>query len=806
MESLLKDVRIAARSLLRARGFTAAAALTLALGIGANTAIFSAVNAVLLSPLPFADPDRLTVLWLNNQREDIQRDVTSYPSFLEWREARSYDAMAGYGSQVATLTGEGDAEQLQGATVSGDFFRVLGVRPRLGRAIAPADTEAGAPRQVVLSHGMWARHFGADPGVVGRSIRLGGSYEVIGVMPPGFRYPDGAEFWTPLARTEDNAGLLDSPGALWLSVIGRLAPGASVEAAQAELTGIMARMAQDDPGLGDNGVFVEPLRDTVIGDVRPALLVLLGAVGFVLLIACANVANLLLARGSGRQRELAVRAALGASGGRLAREAMTESIVLAVLGGGIGVMLATWGTSALVAASPPDLPRIEDVRVDGTVVAFGALLALATGFLFGLVPAVQARRAAIGTALREGDRGNSGDRSAGIRPLLITAEVALSLILLVGAGLLLRSFASLQAVDPGFATERVLSFRVSPGSERYPEAPRIREFRSELMQGLEAVPGVRSATAISTLLLSRLPNMAPVAIEGEEPAAPGEQVTSVTSDFVDPGFFAAMGIPIRRGREFGSEDAVDGLPVAVVNEAFVRRFLPDHDPIGRRFTWGDPEDTATTWLTIVGVVADSRRSGMTAPVRPEAYRSTGQYAIRTMECLVRTTGDPLALVPDVRALLRRIDPEIPLARVRTVDQALGEAVATRRFVMLLLVAFAAVAVTLTAVGIYGVLTYLVGQRTRELGVRMALGARRADVLRLVLGDAMKSILPGLLLGVLGALLLTRLLTSQLFGVRPTDPLTFTAVTFLLLAVALTASWMPARKAAGVEPMVTLRQD
>ena len=805
MEILLKDIRIAARSLVRARGFTVAAVLTLALGLGANTAIFSAVHAVLLSPLAFPDADRLTVLWLNNQREGIQRDITSYPTFLDWSEAASYQAMAAHASQAGTLTGEGDAAQLRGSAVTAEFFEVLGVRPALGRVIGAGDTELGAAPVIVLSHGTWARHFGSDPSVLGRTVRLSGTREVVGVMPPGFAYPEGAEFWTGLAPDEESAGLFEARTALWLGVIGRLAPGASVDAASAEMSTLMAGVREEYADLGGNGVFVEPLRDTIVGDVRPALLVLLGAVGFVLLIACANVANLLLARGAARQRERAVRGALGATGARLAREALTESVVLAVVGGAVGVLLAFWGTAALVAVSPPDLPRIEAIGLNAPVIAFAAALALLTGLVFGVVPALQARAAAIGATLREGGRGSAAGRG-GMRPVLVAAEVALSLILLVGAGLLLRSFASLQAVDPGFATEDVLGFRVSLGTERYPGAPEIRELERQLLESVRAMPGVTGATAINTLFLSRLPNMGSIAMEGAEAPDPDDAVTSVTTDFVEPAFFETMGIPIVRGRGFQATDIPDAPSVAVVNETFVRRFSPDADPIGRRFTWGDTEDTATTWHTIIGVARDTRRSGIVADVRPEAYRSTGQYAIRGRDILVRTTGEPLALVPEVRALLRRLDPDLPMASVRTVEQAMGEAVATRRFVMLLLAGFAAVAVLLTAVGIYGVLAYLVARRTREMGVRIALGAARADVVRLVVRDGLRSILPGVAIGIAGALLLTRLLTSQLFGVSPTDPLTFAAVTALLLGVALTATWVPARRASRVEPMTTLREE
>jgi putative ABC transport system permease protein len=588
-------------------------------------------------------------------------------------------------------------------------------------------------------------------------------------------------------------------------VIGRLRADASVARADAELTSIMARITEEAPATG-NGVFIEPLRDTIVGNVRPGLLILLGAVGFVLLIACVNVANLLLARGAGRRRELAVRSALGASGRRLATQVLIESLVLSAAGGALGLLVGYAGTALLVAASPSDLPRLEGVRMDAGVIGFAALVTLLTGLLFGLVPALQARAAGLAAALRDGDRSGSSGKLARTRRLLVTAEVALALMLLVGAGLLVRSFAALQAVDPGFATERVLSFRASAPASRYAEPAHVRQFQVELLERLNALAGVEAATTITTLFLSRLPNMSPVAIEGAAPPAEDESVVPVTSDFVHPSFFAAMDIPLVRGRGFEPGDVAGATQVAIVNETFVRRFLPDGEAVGRRFTRGDPQDTSAVWQTIVGVVADSRRSGLAEPVRPEAYRPTTQVTPRSMEVLVRTAGPPLAAVGAVRAVVRELDPDMALARIRTVEGALAEALATRRFIMLLLGAFAVLAVSLAAIGIYGVLAYVIGQRTRELGIRMALGAGRGAVLDLVLRQSLRHVLPGVALGVAGALALTRLLQSQLFGVEAADPVTFAGVTLLLVVVALIATWIPARRAVRVNPIEALRQE
>jgi predicted permease len=799
------DLRGATRRLRRAPGFTVVAVATLALGIGATTAIFSAVNAVLLRPLPYPAPDRLTILWLNNQPEQIQRDVTSYPNFLDWKAAATFASMAGYSSRVGTFTGDGDAEQVAGARVTGDFFRVLQVPPHLGRALGEEHTRAGNAQVVVLSHGLWIRRYGAEAGIMGRTIQIDDqAHEVIGVMPQGFAYPDGAEFWQSIPPDAPGwQGIANARGSLWLSVIGRLGPEVTVEQASAETNSIMARLIQENLTAAGNGVFIEPLQDTIVGDVRPGLLILLGAVGFVLLIACANVANLLLARGIERRRELALRSALGASGGRLVRLAMAESVVLGAAGGAAGLLLAVAGTALLVAVSPQDLPRVEHAGIDGTVIGFTALMALFTMLLFGLAPAFQARAAGLGSALRESDRAVAGGPLSRVRRLLVTAEVALALVLLVGAGLLVRSFLALQVVEPGFATERVLSFRVSIGAARYPEPAQVRQFQSALLERLRAMPGVEAATGLNTLFLARLPNMSSVAFEGQPPAGPDDPVVSVTNDLVDPGFFEAMEMPILQGRGFEPTDQADGPQVVVVNETFVRRFLAGEEPLGRRFTRGNPTDSSAVWQTIVGVAADARRSGLAVPARPEAFRPTIQVAPRSFEVLVRTTGPPLGMVPPIRAALRELDGHIAMAQPRTVNQAMGEAVAARRFVMLLLGGFAVLALTLAGIGIYGVLAYLVGQRTRELGIRMALGADRRTVLRLVLRQSLWHVGPGVVLGVVGALALTRLLQSQLYGVQPADSLTFTAVTLLLVVIALVASWIPARRAAAVSPMAAL---
>jgi len=806
VNALLQDVRFALRTLRRSPGFTLVAALTLGLGIGATAAIFSAINGVLLRPLPYPDGERLAIVWMRGP--EIERDVTSYPTFRAWSEAPSFASMAGFSPTSVTFAGDAvDAEEVAGARVSAEFFRVMGDAPRLGRVIEEMHLVPGSHRVVVLSHALWSRRFGADPAIVGRSVTMQDApREVIGVMPPGFDFPENAEFWIPLAaENEWWEGLLAAEQSLWLSVIGRLRPAATVQMASAEVAAITERQAE---ALGDATItgFTEPLRDTMVGEVRTPLLILLGAVALVLLIACANVANLLLARGASRRRELAVRGALGATGARLTRQVLTESVVLAAIGGTLGVLLAIGGTALLISLSPPDLPRADGVRVDGAVVGFAVLLTLVTGVLFGLAPALQARVGVIASALQDAARGTSGRAAARLRPLIVVGQVALALMLLVGAGLLVRSFAALHAVDPGFETERVLSFRVSPGAARYPESTHVRELYGQMLERIEAIPAAESASAATTLLLGRYPNMGAITIEGQAPVGETESAVSVTSDFVHPAFFQTMGIPLVQGRGFEPRDGADGVAVVVVNETFVRRFLPGEDPIGRRFTRGDPENPEAVWTTIVGVVADARRAGLTEPVRPAGFRPTTQVTPRSVEVLVRTSGDPAAIVPEVRRIVREMDPDLPVVGMRTVREAMAETIAAQRFLMMLLLLFAGLALTLAAIGIYGVLSYVVGQRTRELGVRMALGAQPGAVRALVLRQALAQVGPGLLLGAGGALVLSRLLASQLHVVSPTDPLTFAAVFALLLVVALVASYLPARRASRVDPMTALRAE
>jgi putative ABC transport system permease protein len=807
MDNLLRDITYALRSLVRNRAFAAAAVLTLALGIGANTAIFSVVHGILLRPLPYPGAERIHVVWNNNTREGIERDITSLPNFTDWRERGDvFEALAGFSSGFASLTNGGEPEQLRVTYVTEDFLRVFGVAPELGRSFTPDEMQAGSDRVALLSARLWQRRFGGERDIIGRTITLGGqSYVVAGVMPASFAYPADSELWLPLAP---EGNIVTARGALWLSVIGRVRADVEPPLAQQRMDAVAAQLQEEYPGPNTGAeIMLEPLHETIVGDVRTPLLVLLAAVAVVLLIGCANVANLLLARGAVRRKELSVRAALGAGRARVARQLLTESVLLALVGGAVGAAFAAWAVSAIVSLAPAELPRLDAVKLDTTVLGFALLVSVGTGLIFGMAPLLQVRRSDVMGALRDDGR-SAGSREGvtRLRPVLVSAEVALALVLLIAAGLLIRSFAALNAVDPGFDAENTLTFRISVPSARYDSPERVREFHTQLQQRVAALPGVRAAGATSTLFISRLPNMGSITLEGEAPRADDAPVESVVIESAAPGLFQALGMRLLQGRLFTREDGTGAVPVAVVNHAFVRRYFPDTNPLGRRFTFGDPTDTAAVWLQIVGVMADARRAGLAEDIRPEAYRPHAQRTTPALTYVVRAESNPLGLVSAVRTVVRDLDPLLPIAAVSTLEQSLAESLATRRFIMLLLASFAAIAATLSAIGIYGVISYLVTQRTRELGVRMALGAHRGDVLRLVLGQSLRQVAPGIVIGAAAAFGLTRMLQSQLFGVGPNDPLTFAAVTLGVITISTLATLIPARRAATVDPIVALRRE
>jgi putative ABC transport system permease protein len=800
MLGLGRTLKYAYRSVRGSKSTSVAVILTLALAIGVTTAVFSIVYGVLLRPLPYPASDRLVRIWLSNPRQGIDKDVTSYPNFVDWRaQSRSIEGMAAVASAARNLTGVAEPRELLGAAVSERYFGLLRVAPVLGRVFTAKEEDVGGPNVVILSHELWTTQFGSDPAVVGRALSLSGApYDVVGVMPPGL---GGQDFWIPLRPPAD---LRESRGALWLPVIGRLAPGVSFQQAQAEMSAIAQRLEQSYPEANDGmGVRLEPLRASIVGDVRQPLLVLLGAVALVLLIACANIANVLLVRGTARRTEMAVRAALGASRRQIAMQVGAEGLLLALAGGTLGVLAAYVGLRGLVGLAPPSLPRLDAIRLDSSVLGVTAAVTVLCGLLFALVPALEAGGRGTAQPIRQGGRGTVGGSAAErLRPVLVVSQFALAVMLLAGAGLMLRSFAKMQDVDPGFDAARVAVVQMNVSARRYETPEQISAFYDALLTSLRATPGVESADGISTFVLGRLPGSASVVIQGADlPAA--LQRLPVAYDAVTPGLVGTSGMRLLRGRGLLPTDRRGSPRVALVSETMVRTFFRGADPVGARFAFGTP-DNEEDWITVVGVVADARRSGPVEPVMPYVLLPHAQYTTRRLDLLIRATGDPLGLLSQVRAAVRAIDAAQPISGVRTLEQAVGETVAPRRFLMVLLSIFGGAACLLAAIGIYGVMAYVVVQRTREIGVRIALGATPGRVQWQVVGQAMAQAAIGLVVGVAGALLLGGQIRAQLFGVAPDDPTTVSATVALLALVALVASWLPARRAAAVDPTTAMR--
>jgi putative ABC transport system permease protein len=807
-EANMMDFRYAIRTLLKARGFTLAAVLTLALGVGAATSIFTVVNAVLLRPLPYPDAPQLTMVWLANPLQGIDKDVSPYPTFTAFRDgAASFEHVAAYSESSTNLTGAGEPLRVRGALVSEGFFPLLGVTPMLGRGLRDDEHQPGRHEIVVIGHGLWTRAFGASPAAVGRTVTLNSTpFTIVGIMPPGFAFPRDAEYWVPLAPAGGLRRTLESRGSFWLNVLGRLRDGVSLQTARAELETTLRQLDRQFPGVYDGqGVVLEPLIESIAGRLRTPLLVLQGAVLFLLLIACANVANLLFARAAARQREMAIRAALGAGRARLVRQLLIESVLLAFCGAAGGLVLALWGVNLLQVFGPEDLPRLQEVRVDRTVLAFEAIVMLAATVIFGLAPALQLGRPDLVTPLKDAAR-DSGSQSGSARALLVGAQIALALMLLIGAGLLFRSFSRVMSVDPGFDPVGVLTVELALPSQRYPESEHRAAFYRRLLERVSTQPGVDAAGAIRDVLLSRLPSSAPIAVEGRANVSEADRNLPIAFDPVTPDFFSATRIPLVAGRGFTFADDDNAPPVAIVNQSLVRRFFPGLDPIGHRVTFDNPDGQNVRWITIVGVAADARRSGLDVGPRPELYLPHAQYSTADMTLILRTTGDPLSLAGSVRAAVEELDPELPLARIATLDRLIGASVAERRFHMLLLAVFSALALVLAAIGIYGVIAFVVSRRTREFGVRLALGAQRADLLRMVLGQGARVIVAGTALGITGALALTRVLEGLLYETSPTDAPTFLGVTATLVGVALVACYIPARRATRIDPVVSLRAE
>lgn len=803
MDSLLQDLRYAVRRLARSPAFTFVAVLTLALGIGANTAVFSVVNAVLLRPLPFAQADQLDLV--QTTKEGLGTVPVAPPDFLQMQaETRAYEALAAYSLSFPSLTGEGDPVRLNGGAISASLFDLLGVGPVLGRTFAADENEPGRDRVALLGHSVWMERFGGDPGVIGRVIRLDGEpYEVVGVMPRGVDYPDGREIWTPL--TYDGTFRSDSSRlGHYLSVVGRRKSGVEAAAGASDIAAIAGRIEQAFPGMKDGfGGTATPLRDEIVGPVRTPLLLLLGAVGMVLLIACVNIANLLLARAVAREGELAVRTALGAERRRLVRQLLTESVVMGVIGGMAGLLLGVWGTEWLLQIQPEGMPRLDEVRVDRSVVGFTGLLAVMTGLLFGLVPAYQVTRGEIARTLRESGRsGSAGPGAARVRRILVVLQTALAVLLLAGAGLLMRSFAALSSIDPGFRAEGTLALDLSLPVAAYPEPERVRTFYATLEERLRALPGVESVGSTSAPPMSAYSRRSPLLIAGlPEPPADEDRIVNIRT--VSPELLVTLRVPLIRGRGFQPTDDARAPRVALLTESAAARFFPGLDPVGMRVA--NASRGETQWAEVVGIVGDVRGSDLTREGEPGMYFSALQETGRQMSLVLRTTADPAAIVPAVRREIATLDPNLPLFNVRSLEAALGAAVARPRFYMLMLSIFAAAALVLCAVGIFGVMSFTVVQRTREIGVRIALGAAPQSVVRMVVGGALGLALAGVAIGLLTAAAGARLLSSLLFGVGPADPVTLGGVALLLTMVAAAAGYLPARRATRVDPAVALRE-
>jgi predicted permease len=805
---LSQDLRYGLRQLLRSPAFTIAAALTIALGVGANTAIFSVVNAVLLRPLPYPSPDRLVSIRETTERGE---NVVSPPNFEDFRAQRVlFEAAAATYNNSVALTGEGAAEQLLGAAATEDFFRVLATPPLLGRGFLPEDARTGAAPVVVLREDLWRRRFGADPEIVGRVLQLDGvGRTVVGVMPASVVYPDAAtELWTPLFFSEEE--LATQRGAHYLDVVARLAPGVTVERADAGLRAVADRLAKEFPRTNEGeSASARSLRDALVGDIRPALLIMLGAVGFVLLIACANVASLLLTRAVGRGRELAIRTALGAGRGRIVRQLVVESVLLAAAGGVAGLLLAAWGVDALGALRPDDLPLVGELRLDRTVLLFTLGVTVLSALAFGLVPAIQATRGIeLGSGLREGTAGAIGVRGAQrTRSVFVVVEMALALVLLAGAGLLMRSFTSLLRVDSGFDPRGVLTFTLSLPDAKY-DATKARQFVADLMERMRGLPGVTAAGASSILPLSGSSyGISLTSVDGrameDTPDAPSVQVRLAT-----PGYLRAMGIPLRRGRDLAPADRPEAPRVLLANEAAAKLLWPEEDALGRTIVLGTRFGLGGDRAggQVVGIVGDAREMRVAREALPTVYLPHAQWPVGHMGIAVRTSGEPLLLVAAAREQARSLDADVPVFGVLTMEQRLAESVATQRFYMLLLAVFAVAALALAAIGIYGVMAFGVAQRSREIGIRVALGARPGDVAGLVARAGLSLAVVGIALGVAGSIALTRVLDGILYQVEPTDPLTLAGVSLLLLVVATLAVVLPARRATRVDPMTALRSE
>ncbi|HEU4835661.1 MAG TPA: ABC transporter permease [Pyrinomonadaceae bacterium] len=809
MDVLWKNLVYSARMLWKKPSLTAIAIIAIGLGIGANTAIFSVVNSVLLQPLPYPQPKQLVMISAEQRDQALDgRGSFSVPDFLDVQKSSTTLEYVATLQRSGTMTNDGnEPERLIGGAVSADYFNVLGVKPELGRTFTPEEDAPGATPVIIISHGLWQRRYAGDKNIIGREIDLGGKTTVIGVMPAGFEYPisdDIQDYWEPIfAGAWMTKGVREERANRFLPVIGRLKPGATVEQAKAELDLLSRQIEQQSPVSNTNVIFnTVSMHEDITRDYRTALLVMLGAVGLVLLIACANVANLLLARAVARQKEIAIRIALGASRRRIASQLLMESVLLALAGGAVGLLLATWGTSLLVAYGPADVPRLHDAGVDRYVLFFTLGLATLTGIVFGLAPALHASRPAPGNMLKESARGVSTGRSH-MRSALIVSEVALSLMLLVGAGLMINSFWRLLHTNAGFDPKGVLALDIPLSRDTYKKGEQQAAAFQQLIERVKTVPGVRDASVVSNVPLTDFDIELSFQVEGRTPYKPGEEAVA---DYTVAGsdYFRTMNIALLRGRVFNDGDTPTSPSVLVVSNAFVKTYFPNEDPIGKRIIFDGPNRTPRE---IVGIVDDVRRNGLDREVQPEMYASYIQRPERRLNLVIRSAGpDASELTPAVRAAVKTFDSKQIIWRTQTVEQLLSTSVAPRKFNMMLLGIFAGVALVLAAVGLYGVMSYSVSWRTQEIGIRMALGAKRTDVLRMVVRQGMTMTLIGLAFGLIGVIALSRVMVGLLYGVSPTDPLTFSGVSIVLLLVALLACLIPARRATRVDPIVALRSE
>jgi putative ABC transport system permease protein len=820
METLWNDLRYGWRVMRRSPGFAAVAILTLAIGIGANAAIFSIVNGVLLRPLPFPDSSRIVTIWETDANRNVVRGTASPAEFLDWRDVNhSFAELSGWRSLLFTITGSGNAEQVHGSQVTGNFFRMLGVGPVIGRDFSSEDEKPGREQVAILTYALWRRHYGGDSSVIGKSILLDEKpYTIIGILPRSFSLYGVApelDIWVPFAFNRAQLNRENHE----LVIFGRLRPGVSLPQAQAEMETIVSQLKKQYPGIDqENGVRVSGFHDELIKSLRPSMVILLAAVGFVLLIACANVANLMLARAATREREIAVRAALGAGRRRILRQLLTESALMALMGGALGIAVAYGGIHLLRGGLPPiggrgQIPHVEWIGIDGTVLAFTLFVSLLTGIIFGLAPAIQISRSELFESLKEGSRGSTaGRRSHFIQSSLVVSEVALSLMLLVGAGVLIRSFFLIMSDSLGFDPSNVFSMQIFLSAPHYPKAAQVNNFYQRVIEGVGALPGVKSASAANFLPLTGWSGFCDFDISGRATPPSGEHFTGQYR-VADWRYLQTMGISVKQGRDLVASDGVDTQSVALINEALARRYWPNQDPVGQqirlkfpdtRQPW-DPEPREG-WLNIVGIVSDVRDWEWGEQKIGQIYLPYTQNASRIMHLVVRSEGDPTQLVSGVRSVVASVDPNQPVTDARSMDDYLAASVSRRRLSMLLLVLFAGVATVLAAVGIYGVMAYAVTQRSHEIGIRMALGAEPNDVLRMVVSDGMKLAGIGLLIGIAASYAAVHYLASQLYGVKAKDPITVICVSVGLAFVAISACYFPARRATKVDPLEALRYE